>query len=71
MSSLPVLLRATQPIDSPFHSGFTAAHAGVCRKLAAREGDPADGRDMDRMKARCSSAVIVRTVRAGEVTSRD
>ncbi len=68
MSSLPVLLRATQPMDSALHSGFTAAQAGVCRKLAEPDV-PADGRDMDRMNARCSSAVIVRTARAGEVTS--
>ena len=56
-------------MDSAFHSGFTAAHAGVCRKLADCPGDPPDGFALARMTARCSSAVIVRTVRAPEVTS--
>src|ERR1700712_162304 len=67
---LPVLVRENQPMDSDFHSGFTAAHAGVCRKLAEPAGVPAAGRDMERIRARCSSAVIVRTVRASEVTGR-
>ena len=56
-------------MDSGFHSGFTAAHAGVCRKLA----DPPASSVTDRMKARCSSAVIVRTdgaLTAGELTRR-
>ena len=40
------------------HSGFTCAHAGVCRKLALERAA---------MKAACSAVVIVRTASGGIV----
>ena len=47
-------------MDSARHSDFTAAHAGVWRKLAD---------DWPAMKSRCSAAEIGRSVR-GVVTPR-